>query len=316
MDIFGQQGACEGTCSKRDKLFMNDGQGFVRRDFLLGQPSFDRSRDSVSLDFDNDGWLDLFVSASGSPQNSRHRILRNRGKTGNQWVGFETIYEGLGNADGDATCAETSDVDMDGWPDLVVCEADSFRLFRNVTGEFSSTRFGVPHMSDVVGANFADVNADGWPDLLIVRDSALEVRFNRNGSYPAIDYHHDLFAGHDVVAPDMDGDGDLDLLVVQATSGRAPETLGAHLLLLNGDCRGGTWISTPIPQPALGSGDKAQVFTDFAHSTDAVLVGNGGNWDTKGPRQWLTVAAVQAPLEHGSCASGSEIGLGMFGSYR
>ena len=60
------------------------------------------------------------------------------------------------------------------------------------------------------------------------------------------------------------------------------------MLLVNEDGFGASWNRVLIPQPERGAGDKAEVFTDVDGSgRDAVMVANGGKWDTKGPRQWL-----------------------------
>ena len=62
------------------------------------------------------------------------------------------------------------------------------------------------------------------------------------------------------------------------------------MLFLNVDGNGTNWARIPIPQPNRGCGCNAEVVEDFRHTgADAVLVGNGGSWDIKGPRQVLAI---------------------------
>ncbi|MEM7274390.1 MAG: putative Ig domain-containing protein [Actinomycetota bacterium] len=297
IDLFAPQGACQGNCLKRDRLYLqkNNGQ-FERKDWLTGPKTNDRSRSAISLDFDNDGYRDLWVTASGSPNGAQNRLLRNLGpKPNGTWGGFEIADVGVGTARGNSTCATSADFNNDGFVELIGCQATGFLFYENNGGQ----QFTVyPHNivgGDVQGVATADLDDDGWVDLILARETALEIRLNRSGSVDVVDATFPLTNGWEVVTPDIDGDGDLDLFVVQATSGQDPNSLSAHQLWINHDAAT-RWTRVPVPQPSIGQGNKAEVFPNFYDSGhDAVLVTNGGDWCCKGPRQWLATANLTPP---------------------
>ena len=100
---------------------------------------------AVFFDFDDDGWLDLFVGnyhrfrAAGDKQcfmpnglrdycgplarpAQQDRLLRNRGRVGEDWGGFQdvTLVAGLGGRAATALGAVAADFNLDGWIDLYV----------------------------------------------------------------------------------------------------------------------------------------------------------------------------------------------------
>ncbi len=288
LDIFGPNGACQGTCFKNDRLWLQDEHGkFEQLNHLMGDMTRDRSREVALLDVNNDGWTDILVSATASStgNTSFHRIIVNLGNDEfGKWRGFQDTDMGLRNARGNASCAEATDIDNDGWTDIIICDADSAWIYKNIQGQVFVDYPFPGDLSLVHGASFSDVNNDGWEDLLLAKKNSLQVWLNSSGSFN-IAFEQPLEFGWEVVTPDIDGDGDKDIFVVQALSNKNPESNSAHMLFLNnGDATG--WTRKLVPQPWRGAGDKAVVMTNFMSSgKDAVLVGNGGQWDTKGPRQ-------------------------------
>jgi enediyne biosynthesis protein E4 len=124
------------------------------------------------LDFDNDGWLDVFLVDGGSladaavARQARHRLYRNRGNGTFEDV---TTASGIRRRDyGMGACA--GDYDNDGLIDLYVTNVGSNQLYRNGgRGRFTE----VP---DAGGANprlwstscaFLDVDRDGDLDLFV-----------------------------------------------------------------------------------------------------------------------------------------------------
>jgi hypothetical protein len=124
-------------------------------------------------DYDNDGWLDLFVGSEpqmdgGSVTPSRSRLYHNR-RDGT----FEEVGRAAGVANEGFLCkgANWGDFDGDGYPDLFVSNLNGpCRLFRNnhdgtftdLARQLSVTR---PHTG--FSCWFWDYDNDGWLDLFV-----------------------------------------------------------------------------------------------------------------------------------------------------
>jgi hypothetical protein len=131
---------------------------------------------SVSVvDFDRDGWPDLYVI--NSAQGSKNRLYRNKGvdKDGKP-LGFEDVAEKLGIADlnrpGDGACmgAIWGDFDNDGYEDLLVYRWGKPELYHNDQGK-GFTRVtdsaGLPKWMNAGSAIWLDFDGDGLLDLFI-----------------------------------------------------------------------------------------------------------------------------------------------------
>ncbi|MGH9369776.1 MAG: CRTAC1 family protein, partial [Thermoanaerobaculia bacterium] len=125
------------------------------------------------LDYDNDGWMDLYVVQSGpfpetgSPR-ARDRLYRNRGDGTFADVtakaGLEDTAYGMG--------AIAGDYDNDGNTDLLVTNFGRNILYRNDgDGTFTdvTAKAGVVGSGWPTSAAFADFDGDGWLDLFVVR---------------------------------------------------------------------------------------------------------------------------------------------------
>jgi len=196
----------------------------------------------VSGDFDDDGWIDLFVGNDLAP----NFFFRNLGDGT-----FEDLSLLSGTAYSDRGQPEASmgidagDYDGDGDLDLVVANFDleTNALYRNTAqGIFLDGRFaaGLAHSSLQqlgFGILFADLNQDGWLDLLVANGHIAEhaQRLRQGSSYAQpnqlfenqTDGRFQLVtdSGFDAGEPrvsrglasgDLDGDGDLDIVVVNS----------------------------------------------------------------------------------------------------
>jgi hypothetical protein len=135
------------------------------------------------LDFDNDGWEDVFLVDGGSlvdPQTAgkaRHRLYRNRGNGTFEDV---TARSGIVHTQyGMGACA--ADYDNDGFIDLYVTNVGPNVLYHNNGGKsFTDVTkaAGVGSSSFAASCAFADVDRDGFVDLFVV--NYVDARLDNN----------------------------------------------------------------------------------------------------------------------------------------
>lgn len=150
-----------------DNLYLNDGKGhFTKPENAI--PSLLRNKSVVSAaDFDKDGDTDLFVGGLsnarqyGIPQTSY--LLQNDGSgkftvAPNSIIKLDTI--------GMVTAAAFTDINKDGWPDIVVTgEWMPVKIYLNKNGIFTQT--DLPASTGLWQSVYpADVNGDGFTDIL------------------------------------------------------------------------------------------------------------------------------------------------------
>ncbi len=262
LDVYLVQGHMQGPGTRagqyRDRLFRNELAGSGSRSLRFTEVTEESRIRAAGYgmgvatgDYDNDGWVDLYVTNFGANQ-----LWRNQGDG--------TFAEVAGSAGvGEARWSVPAtfvDVDNDGWLDLFVgnyveytieshklcrtlagapdyCGPHSYRpepdrLLRNrgrgkdgrVTFEDWSARTGiVSEYGGALGAVAADFNADGWADLYVGNDGMPnQMWINQKGA----GFHNDaLMAGTGVnfrgqpeasmgvTVGDFDADGDEDLFL-------------------------------------------------------------------------------------------------------
>jgi hypothetical protein len=265
-DIFLPQGG-----NVPDMLWINDGQGaFVDEAAAWGVDALHIGSGVAVGDYDNDGWLDIFMSgfgpATGPVQGGRHLLYRN---TGNGT--FEEVAEQAGVAMTSPDCTDAfgaafGDYDLDGDLDLCVAgwvDVDGgTRLFKNNgDGTFTDASDVVPHLTDAPGATkvrgfaprFVDMNKDRWPELLLTCDfgdgDPLSARYylnNKDGTFsdvtddPGSGLGLDQNAMGQAVA-DFNADGFLDWFITNiydpqgAQHGWPSARTGNKLYMNNGD---------------------------------------------------------------------------------
>ena len=148
-----------------DHIFENVGDRFVQRR-AGGLPSERDSRCSSTGDFDRDGRQD-FLSCSFSLRLYRNVTTAGGPVAYRQMAGLEGIPVG-GRLD-----AEMSDLNRDGWPDLVTLTRNvlEVRLNTQTTPHFPLVDFRLP-MSGGYSFCSGNANGDGARDLLVVRGVA------------------------------------------------------------------------------------------------------------------------------------------------
>ena len=158
----------DGSPQLSDKLYINDGHGNFKDITSTSIPSILKNKSCVAAaDVDKDGDIDIFVggladaSKYGIPQNSY--LLLNNGKGVFTLAAKETIQlENLGMV----TSADFSDMNKDGWPDLIITgEWMPIEIFINHQGRFEkkSINASTGLWQTIL---IKDVNKDGLEDIL------------------------------------------------------------------------------------------------------------------------------------------------------
>jgi len=162
-------------------LYRRDATGFVEVSESAGVDDPNPSWGVTWFDFDNDGWLDLFVAneAPSDALSGLNTLYRNLG-TGSFEEASATAGV-AGRTDERSWSAVAADFDNDGWTDLFVANwPQASRLWRNKgDGTFEDITASAG-LADTPSFPLSggDVNDDGWIDLVTEK----ELFLNEGGS--------------------------------------------------------------------------------------------------------------------------------------
>jgi enediyne biosynthesis protein E4 len=238
----------------RGMLYHNQGHGtFVdvtESSHVLNQGKWGTS--AAFLDYDRDGYLDLFVGNyvdfeptrniyCGDVKKGRHTYchpIQYKGTASalyhnNRDGTFTDVSQnaGVANPEGKALGVVASDLDGDGWLDIVVAnDGVANNLYHNNgdgtfkdVGPFSGAAYSADGMARAgMGVDAADFDHDGDPDILITNFSLEGAALYRNGSdnlFTDVTFQTGLreatfmFTGWGTKFLDYDNDGDLDVFI-------------------------------------------------------------------------------------------------------
>ena len=196
LDLYVVSGGVE--CNRdtkvlKDRIYFNDGQGgFTKAEDEFLPDNFDSGSSVVAADYDRDGDLDLFVGGriipGEYPLTPNSRLLQNdEGKFINDAQNEEAITEiGL------VTSAVWSDVDDDGWIDLLVAqEWGPIKYFRNNEGKLVD-QTSEAGLSEVLGwwngITAIDVDNDGDMDFAAT-NFGLNTKYHASVEKPTLLYY-------------------------------------------------------------------------------------------------------------------------------
>jgi tetratricopeptide (TPR) repeat protein len=250
------------------ELFRNKGDGSFEE--ISHGAGVDRStftKAIVAADYDNDGYVDFYVS-NYNGQNLLYHNNRNRTFTevGKQ-AGVQAPWRSF--------AAWFFDYDNDGWPDLFVNSyymsddeslrtylgmphnAETSKLYRNLgNGTFRdvTAEAGLDKVLMPMAANFGDVNNDGYLDMYLGMGSPSfasilphELFLNKGGksfvSVTASTGTGEIHKGHGIAFADLDRDGDED--IVAEIGGAVPADRHA-LRLFENPGQGNDWLNVRL----------------------------------------------------------------------
>jgi hypothetical protein len=295
----------------RCRLYRNNGDGTFTNVAEPAGVTNDRYAKGVAWgDYDDDGWLDAYVSNMGGP----NRLYHNNGDGT-----FDDRAEPLGAAGPTNSFACWFwDYDNDGRLDLFVCGYQAFltdyvadllgqprrpgvelpRLYRNLGPEGfrdMTAEAGLDRVYLPMGANFGDIDNDGYLDIylstgrpsyafLVPNVLLKNVGGRRFEDVSIRSGTAHLQKGHGVSFADYDGDGDLDLF---AELGGAVPGDRAHNALFQNPGHGRHWLAvkvvgTKANRLALGAKLKVDIEASdgTTHTVHRTIGGNssyGGN---------------------------------------
>ncbi len=221
------------------------------------------------VDYDRDGYLDLFVANYATYDNA---LFQNKGNGT-----FLRVTNGAIVSDGGISIAGVwGDYDGDGWPDVFVSNdgGNNFLYRNNTNGTFTKITNGsiVNDGGNHTGAAWGDFDNDGDLDLVVGKhpNQRCSLYQNNGGSFGEIANASGLGALGDwfaVAWGDYDNDGWLDLAVANR--------FGTNVMYRNN--RDGTFTS--ISAGSIGQNGVAAAFADYDHDgfLDLFLSNTAGN---------------------------------------
>jgi tetratricopeptide (TPR) repeat protein len=288
------------------QLYLNKGDGtFENISHAAGIDRTAFTKGVVAADYDNDGYVDFYVSN----QNGANYLYHN-----NHNLTFTNIANQAGVPGvGKGFAAWFFDYDNDGWQDLFVTsyywsieesletylglpnKAGTLKLYKNLgNGAFRDVtkETGLDKVFMPMGANFLDVNNDGYPDIYLGTGNPSYASLlpnvlllNREGKYfvdvTASSGTGELHKGHGVAIADIDFDGDED--IITSIGGAQPGDSHAFRLFENPG-NGNDWISLKLVgvkanRAAIGARIKVTVKDQTgAQRSIYRTVGSGGSF--------------------------------------
>ena len=177
-------------------------------------------------DYNQDGWLDLYVTDFGGP----NRLYRNNQDGA---LSLSPLSDSVALPNARSGGAQFVDYNNDGWPDLYVMNWGANTLFRNDAGQgFTdvTAEAGVGDTSNGKTASWGDYDNDGFLDLYLANWSCSpecgrptegdrDTLYRNNGDGTFSDVTHLLGtktrgAGFVATFVDYDNDGDLDIYLI------------------------------------------------------------------------------------------------------
>jgi hypothetical protein len=165
-----------GAAAMDNYLYQNRGDGsFDRISFGTKSPTNGNSFNAAAADFNNDGWMDLFVPQGGGVTAEKALLYRNN-RDGTFFLLTNTVVSA--KAANSIACT-WGDYDNDGFLDLFVSnfyEQNNFLYHNNGDGTFSVVPNTIVTLDAGAseGCAWADYDNDGWLDLFVANAGKID----------------------------------------------------------------------------------------------------------------------------------------------
>jgi hypothetical protein len=194
LDLYVANDVCDNT------MWINDGKGVftdmgeTTNTAVNSQSAKQASMGNDSVDYDQDGWPDIYVTNFSHDTNTLYRNIKHENK--NRILMFEEVTERAGLARGDfiKVCwgSKFQDFDLDGYLDLFVAAGHVYPEINQFAEDVGTTYKQLPTLWRNQGPpkwKFIDISKEGGPGLTIAK------------------------CGRAACMADFDNDGDMDVYV-------------------------------------------------------------------------------------------------------
>ncbi|MEO1032535.1 MAG: FG-GAP-like repeat-containing protein [Bacteroidota bacterium] len=219
-----------------NRLYLNNGNSLmdITSDAGLPLPNLFTYGSSWG-DYNNDGYLDVFVSNRDVNFQIPNYLFKNNGDGTFTNV---SLAAGIGMGSHLSFCAAFFDYNNDGWQDIYVAndKIQTRNLLYHNNGDGTFTEVGQSSGTDVaidaMSTTIGDYNNDGWFDIYVTNGPEGNVLFRNNTDGTFTDEaltSGTIFnsTGWGAVFLDAENDGDQDLYVSGSSNGGLPNILSA-----------------------------------------------------------------------------------------
>lgn len=286
------------------RLYRNDLTGLVDITVSAGLPTSIMDTYGASWgDYNNDGYLDVFLCNRGESTPRRNFLYKNNGDGT-----FSDVSDAAGISTGShlSFCSAFFDYNNDGWQDIYMANDKTNTtniLYRNNgDGTFTdvSAASGTNLAIDAMSVTIADFDRDSWFDIYVTNGipGNYLLRNNGDGTFTNIAFEAGTMfesIAWGSVFLDAENNGDLDLYVSGSLDGAIPSLMSAAFYTNNGN---GTFS---IESSSGFENDTSESYANAIGDTDndgfpEIIVNNSGNeniflWknETINTNNWLKV---------------------------